>query len=526
VASDRTPLAGQIGGTQRPSDAEAKSISVWTPVRRDGSGVALHWIGGSWVDSVEHQNSVNPATGEIIGTYAMGTAAEAQRAIDAARRAFLESGWAEDRLLRARVLNRMADRFEKRASDLVDILSLENGKTRPQAELEVAFAPETLRFNAALSLTEGGRASQVTAGELSVVLRQPAGVAGIIAPWNSPVALGIRSLGPALAAGCTAVLSLPRQTAQTNSLMAEVVGETEGLPAGVVNVITGGHVTGDVLVRSPLVPVISFTGSTESGKAISATAAAHLKRVGLELGGKTPLIVFDDADLDLTLPIVVSALIVFAGQFCMTGSRLLVHEAVAPKVRDDLARLLEAVKVGPAADPASDMGPIIDKENVDRIDGIVEEAINQGAKVIVRGGPVRDGPLASGAFYRPTLLEVNDGSMRIVQQEVFGPVLTMQTFTSEAEAIEMANDSEYGLSASVFSRDADRPLRVALALQSGSVWVNDWAKLHDQFEEGGFKASGLGRMRGFAVIDDFVEYKHIRLVPVRAAQAARVGGKE
>ena len=159
------------------------------------------------------------------------------------------------------------------------------------------------------------------------------------------------------------------------------------------------------------------------------------------------------------------------------------------------------------------MGPIIDKPNVERVDAIVQDAIGQGAQVIVRGGPITEGPLAAGAFYRPTLLEVHDNSMPIVQDEVFGPVLTMQTFATEAEAIAMANDSNYGLSASVFSRDVDVPLRVALALESGSVWVNDWAKLHDQFEEGGFKGSGVGRMRGFAVMDDFIEFKHIRLQP-------------
>jgi betaine-aldehyde dehydrogenase len=222
---------------------------------------------------------------------------------------------------------------------------------------------------------------------------------------------------------------------------------------------------------------------------------------------------FEDADLGLALPIVVSALIVFSGQFCMTGSRLLVHERIAERVRTDLGARLQAVRVGPASDPNSQMGPIIDKPNVARIDKIVQDAIGAGATVIVRGGPVTDGPLAAGAFYRPTLLEVADNSMPIVQDEVFGPVLTMQTFATEAEAIALANDSAYGLSASVFSRDIDVPLRVALALESGSVWVNDWARLHDQFEEGGFKGSGVGRMRGFAVIDDFIEYKHIRLQP-------------
>jgi len=213
------------------------------------------------------------------------------------------------------------------------------------------------------------------------------------------------------------------------------------------------------------------------------------------------------------LPIAVSALIVFSGQFCMTGSRLLVHESVADRVRTGLGAWLRAVKVGPAADPAGEMGPIIDKPNVERIDKIVEDAIAQGATVIVRGGPVADGPLAAGACYRPALLEVRDPSLPIVKDEVFGPVLTMQTFATEAEAVALANDSQYGLSASVFSRDVDLPLRVALALESGSVWVNDWARLDDQFEEGGSKASGLGRMRGFAVMDDFVEFKHIRLRP-------------
>jgi betaine-aldehyde dehydrogenase len=477
------------------------------------ASVAKHWIDGQWADSDEHRHSVNPATGDIIGSYAMAGPKEAHAAIEAAKRAFGGTAWRTDRLLRARVLNRMADRFEERAGDLVGLLGLENGKTHDQGRLEVSFVPETLRFNAALALTDTGTNSQVTDGELSMVVRQPVGVAGIIAPWNSPVALGIRSLAPALAAGCTAVMNLPWQTAQTNSLIAELVGEAPGLPAGVANTITGGHVSGDVLVRSPDVPTISFTGSTATGKQISAAAAANLKRVGLELGGKTPMILFEDADLARALPIVVSALIVFAGQFCMTGSRILVHERIADQVRTELGARLRAVKVGPASDPASEMGPVIDKPNVERIDKIVEDAISQGATAIVRGGPVTDGPLAAGAFYRPALLEVHDNAMPIVQDEVFGPILTMQTFSTEAEAVAMANDSQYGLSASVFSQDVDLPLRVALALESGSVWVNDWARLHDQFEEGGYKASGLGRMRGFAVMDDFVEFKHVRLRP-------------
>ena len=365
------------------------------------TSVARHWIDGEWVDSEEHVDSVNPATGEAIGSYAMGGPQQAQSAIEAARRAFADTSWRSDRLLRARVLNRMADRFEERADELVELLGLENGKVHAHGRVEVAFAPETFRFNAALALTDVGTVSVVRDGELSMVVRQPVGVAGIIAPWNSPVALGVRSLAPALAAGCTAVMNLPRQTAQTNSLIAELVGGTDELPPGVANTITGGHVTGDVLVRSPDVPTISFTGSTATGKQISAAASENLKRVGLELGGKTPLILFEDADLELALPVAVSALIVFSGQFCMTGSRLLVHEQIAEDVRRDLARLLDAVKVGPAADPESEMGPIISRHDVERIDNVVEDAVSRGAEVIVRGGPITDGPLAAGFFYRP-----------------------------------------------------------------------------------------------------------------------------
>jgi acyl-CoA reductase-like NAD-dependent aldehyde dehydrogenase len=266
-------------------------------------------------------------------------------------------------------------------------------------------------------------------------------------------------------------------------------------------------------VTSPDVPTISFTGSTQVGRAISQAGAARLKRLGLELGGKTPMLVFDDAVLEAALPKLEKALTVFAGQFCMTGSRLLVQSGVADEVRQQLADRLSRVKVGPASDPTSDMGPMIDKTNVARVNQMVEDAISAGARVIVRGGPVTEGPLARGAFYRPTLLEVTDSHMRIVQEEVFGPVLTMQVFDTEAEAVALANDSEYGLAASIWTRDVDRPLRVARELQVGTVWINDWAAMRDEFEEGGYKQSGRGRLRGLAALDDFLESKHIVLKP-------------
>lgn len=267
------------------------------------------------------------------------------------------------------------------------------------------------------------------------------------------------------------------------------------------------------IVETPDVPLSSFTGSTRVGRAISAAGAARLKRFGLELGGKTPMVIFDDADLDAAVAKVTAGLTVFAGQFCMTASRAIVQRGIADRFRTALAERLKKVRVGPASDPGSEMGPLVNKPNVERVNKMVEDAIAAGAKVIVRGGPVTELPLAKGSFYRPTLLEVTDSSLPIVQQEVFGPVLTMQVFDTEDEAVSLSNDSEYGLAASLWLRDVDRPLRVARMLQAGTVWINDWATIHDEFEEGGFKQSGRGRLRGQAGLDDFLECKHIAFKP-------------
>lgn len=474
---------------------------------------ACHWIGGEWITAGSTGESVNPATGSVIGRYVEAGVAEAEQAIAAARTAFEQTAWRHDRALRARVLNNMALGFEQYHDELVALLGLENGKVKRHAGFEVQIVPECLRFNAALALAESGRAASIDGSHLSVLLREPVGVAGIIAPWNSPAALAIRSLAPALAAGVTAVVMLPRQTAQINHLLAKIIAETPELPAGVVNVIIGGHVAGGALVDSAQVPVISFTGSTATGKTIAAAGAQNLKRTGLELGGKTPIVVFDDADIDTLIPKVVDALTVFSGQFCMTGSRLLLQEGVADTVIAALVERLRQVKVGPAADEGSEMGPLIDKANVRRIDGLVEQALGEGAVSLLRGGGFTEGPLAAGAFYRPTLLEVSDNRAAIVQQEVFGPVLTVQRFSGEAQAAGLVNDNPYGLAASVWSRDIDRPLRFARALDCGTIWINDWATLYDQFEEGGYKMSGLGRMRGLAVLDDFLEAKHIVMRP-------------
>lgn len=475
---------------------------------------ARNWINGLFVSSTKRSVSVNPANYDCIGDYPDDGGVAAAAAIEAAGRAFRETSWAHDAELRARVLDQMAAALDRNRARLIDILSLENGKVRDEAVFEVDGACSKLRYWAAMARTESGRATLPKPGSISIILRQPMGVAGVIVPWNSPVILSVRSFAPALAAGCAVVIKMPGQSAQTASVLAEILAEAADLPQGVMNMFAESGADGSVLlVESPEVPTISFTGSTKTGAAIGAVGARAMKRFGLELGGKAPMIVFDDADIAPMLPILEKALTVFAGQFCMTGSRLLVQEGVYDAVRDGLAERLRNVKVGPASDPLSDMGPLIDKQNVERVERIVQDALNAGAKAIVRGGPITDGPLAKGAFFRPAMLEVSDNSLAIVQAETFGPVITVQRFKDEKEAIALANDSEFGLSASIWTRDLDRSLRVAQALESGSVFVNDWAKVYDGTEEGGFKQSGLGRLNGVAAMEDFIEYKHIALTP-------------
>lgn len=474
--------------------------------------IALNWINGEWIDSASHKDSINPATGEKIGVYADGGLSEALNAITVAKEVHKNSDWKHNRHLRYKALNELADAFETNADRLKEILMLENGKVASEAAFEISLVAPKLRYFAAQVLTEYGRAMETQPGKFSMLLAESIGVAGIIAPWNSPIILMIRSLAPALAAGCTAVIKMPAQTAQTNYVINEVMASVKSLPKGVINQFTeSGNDGAALMVESPDVPTISYTGSTSTGRILMQNGASNLKRFGFELGGKTPMLVFDDANLDVALPVLEKAITVFAGQFCMTGSRILVQRGIANSLITQLVRRLEEVKVGPASDYSSDMGPVIDRANVDRIDAVVEKAIADGAEVLVRGGKINLGALASGAFYRPTLLKIKpeDNKLDIIQQETFGPVATVQIFDTPEEAIALANDTEFGLAASVWSQDVDLPLRVIRELDAGTVWINNWAVVNDEFEEGGYKMSGLGRLNGLAAIHDFVEYKHI-----------------
>jgi len=468
---------------------------------------ARHWINGEWIGSFTVARSVSPSTGEVLGQYSAGGRAEAAAAIAAARKAFDTSVWPHDPQLRSRALLELAERLEERADAIALTISREMGKTFGDATLEATWSPSTLRYNAGTALSQTGTSAEIAPGVFATAMREPIGVAGIIVPWNSPLALLVRALGPALAAGCTTVIKLPGQTALTNSLIMQAAAATKSLPNGVVNIFTeAGNEGAPLLVESSDVDVINYTGSTKVGRQVAEKGAHTLKRICLELGGKTPLIVFEDADIEAFAPLVVTALTRFNGEFCMTGSRVLVQRSVADVWRERIASLLEKVVIGRADDPNSQMGPVIDKANVERINRIVEDA-SRYARVIVRGGPIVDGPLAAGSFYRPAMLETEALDVPLVQDEIFGPVLSFETFRAEDEAITRANATLYGLAAAVFTKDLDRAQRVAHAIKAGTVWINTWGLINDAFEEGGFKSSGIGRARGARAMEEFQEVK-------------------
>ena len=475
--------------------------------RLDGGHCAPDWIDGQWVSSRRIGSSINPSNGQALGQFADGGAEEVQAAITAARKAFDSGTWAIDRHLRAAALSELATRLEERVDRLSTTLSREMGKVIGQSRWEASMSALTLRYNAGAALSQTGTSSEPYPGVLATTRREPIGVAGIIVPWNAPIALFVRAVGPALAAGCTIVVKMSAKTAQTNTILAEAVAATKSLPPGVVNIFTeSGNEGAPLLVSSRDVEVVNYTGSTAVGRIIGAQAAQTLKRTSLELGGKTPLVVFEDSDIDEVAPTVVRALTQFNGQFCMTGSRVLVQASVADAYRRRIAELLERVVVGPADEESSEMGPLVDQASVQRVDRIVEESARY-AKILVRGGKTSDPRLSGGAYYRPAMIECDSVDVPVVQQEVFGPVLSFETFENENEAIERANATEFGLAAAVFTKDVDRAARVVRRLLAGTVWTNGWGVLADSSEEGGYKSSGIGRMRGQRAMEEFQEIK-------------------
>jgi len=470
------------------------------------------WIDGKWEDTQggSVMSIEDPTTGKEIAEVVNASREDVDRAVQAAKRAFYDGRWSKKSPgERSKIIWKLADLLEANAESLAKVESDNTGKPYQYVSLggDIPFAVDNLRFFAGATRdTHGSHAGEFMPGYTSIYRREPVGVVGQIAPWNYPLMMAAWKIGPALAAGCTIVLKPAPGTPLTTLMFAELIKEA-GIPDGVVNVISGGNETGQALVEHPDVRMISLTGSTATGKRIMKTAADTLKRVHLELGGKAPIIVFDDADPELVAAKASLAATLNTGQDCTAATRLYVEKGKASAVKEAVVEAMKNIKVGLPFDDGVQMGPLISRVQRERVSGFVDRAKAQGANILTGGG-VPSG-FEQGYYYEPTVISDVQQDWEIIQQEVFGPVITVQEFENEADALRMGNDVLYGLAASVFTKDIGRAMRISSELEFGTVWINDHLPLTSETPHGGFKQSGFGKDLSAEAIGDYQITKHV-----------------
>ncbi|MNO57181.1 Betaine aldehyde dehydrogenase [compost metagenome] len=473
------------------------------------------YIDGEWVTSSsgEIREIINPATGKVIAVVAEGTAEDVKKAVAAAKKAFYEDGWMETTAIeRASYLYKIADKLESMEKEFSEIDTLDNGKPLRETVADVQDGVACLRYYAGLVNKPSGQIYEVPDPNMqSMVVREPIGVCGQIIPWNYPLLMALWKIAPALAAGNTIVFKPSEVTPLSAIKLFEVI-ESVGIPKGVANLVMGaGAIVGHEIAANMDIDKVAFTGGTKTGRSIMQAATGNIKNISLELGGKSPNIVFADADFETAVDYALFGIFCNQGQVCSAGSRLILEDKIYAHFIEKLVERAKKIKVGFGVDPETEMGPLVSKIQMDKVLNYIEIGKKEGAKLVCGGNKINTEELKDGFFVEPTIFIDTTPDMTIVKEEIFGPVLVVQKFTGEEEAIKLANDTVYGLAGAVFTQDGAKAMRVIKKLRAGITWVNSYHPTFNEAPWGGYKQSGIGRELGTFGLEEYTEVKQINI---------------
>ncbi|RYM02764.1 aldehyde dehydrogenase family protein [Sporolactobacillus sp. THM7-7] len=470
------------------------------------------YINGKWRggETNPKRKVINPANGELIAEAVEGSVSDVKSAVQAARVAFDNGVWSDlSPEERAAYLFKVADRIDERHDELAALETMDNGKPLRESDYNISSAASCFRYYAGLVLAPHGKTYNVPDSVQAMVIREPIGVCGLIVPWNFPLMMSVWKIAPALAAGNTIVFKPSEVTPVTPTKLFKIFDEI-GLPKGTANMVLGaGEIIGNEITVNHDVDMISFTGGTDTGRHIMKAASGNIKKISLELGGKSPNIIFADADFETALDYALYGIYYGSGQVCSAGSRILIEESIQDKFIARFVERANRIKVGPGNDPETEMGPLVNQEQLDKVLKYIEIGQKEGAELVCGGYRLTDHGYEKGFFIAPTAFIDTKPEMRIVQEEIFGPVAVFQTFKDEEEAVKLANDTRYGLAGSVFTQDAGKAMRVIKKIRAGITWVNSYHSAYIEAPWHGYKQSGIGFSLGVNGLDEFLETKQI-----------------